>query len=296
MNCCANISTMLVKICEPIGFCAGVELAMKKALDLAKSGKKVAVLGMLVHNQDAINELSNNGVITIYSKDKNIYDLISEIPQGYTVVLTAHGHELRIETKLKELGFDFIDATCPKVLLAESKIKYALKLNHEIIFIGKKNHPEANAMLSISNKIHLFELNGVFDYSNITDPNPIVISQTTFSKDEISKTVGLIKENIPNVQIIDNVCNASLLRQNAIKDIPNDADAIFVVGGSNSNNTKTLYSLAVSTHQNSKVFLIENKDQVNKKDLLGLNCAYIVSGASTPKNIIIELKQFLETI
>ncbi|MCQ3035795.1 MAG: hypothetical protein MJ248_06260, partial [Bacilli bacterium] len=209
---------------------------------------------------------------------------------------TAHGHELRVEEKLNELGIKYVDATCPKVLLAESKIKEALSKNHEIIFIGKKGHPEANAMISLSNKIHLYELGKVFDYTIVKDEKPVVISQTTFSKEEISETVNLIRENIPNVEVIDNVCNASLLRQKAVKDIPTDAEAIFVVGGPNSNNTKTLYNLAKQSHPCSKVELIENKDNLNKKDLLGLNCAYIVSGASTPRSVINELKEYLESI
>ena len=287
---------MKVDILEPIGYCKGVELAIQKAINLSKKYDKICVLGMLVHTNDALKELESNGIITIYSKDKKIYDLIDEIPQGYKVILTAHGHELKVEEKLQKLGIEYFDLTCPKVLLAEEKIKEIISLGHQIIFIGKKNHPEANAMVSISSDIFLYDINSDFDFSQIKDLSPFVMSQTTFSKDEINNIYLKIKEVIKDAKIIENVCNASNLRQQAVKNIKNDADAIIVVGGFNSNNTKTLYYMAKSLYPNCLVIHVENLKQIIEKDLKGLNHVYMLSGASTPKHIILEIKDYLESI
>ena len=290
---------MNVKIIEPSGFCIGVSQAIKISIKAKKDNpfKNVYVLGKLVHNDDALNKLNKEGVITLYKENTKYIDLIDEINDNNAlIILTAHGHEKIIEAKLKEKNIQFIDATCPFVTQSFNEILKAIKNNHQVIYIGKRNHPEANAALSIDKNIFLYELHKDFDFNQIEDKSPLVIAQTTFSKYEALNVMELIKQKIPHAKFINGVCHASTLRQDAIMNLENNFDALYIVGGKDSNNTRTLFELAKSQYPNKKIFMIQNKNDINKKDLLGLSSILIASGTSTPSFILEEIKGYLETI
>lgn len=287
---------MKIEILEPFGYCAGVERAMKMALEVKKAhqDQEVVVLGMLVHNADALNELSKAGITTIYDENESLVELIDGVNNNAIVILTAHGHSLAVEEELNRRGIEFVDATCPFVTLTENVIKKAVSENRDVLYLGKKNHPEANAALSISNKVHLIEPKNVRLDEKYT--NPLVISQTTFSESEIAQTISFIKDALKEVSVSESICQASTLRQNAVKNLSKDVELIYVVGGKNSNNTKTLFEIASSTHPKAKVLMIENANDINKKDLLGLNYVAISSGASTPKEITLEVENKIKSL
>lgn len=287
---------MKIILLEPYGYCAGVARAINIAKEAKQNNKnkEVVILGMLVHNQDALLELENEGIKTIYHKDKNLMDLIDEVPQNSIVILTAHGHAKDIEIKLNKLGIEFIDATCPFVTSSFKLIKSATENNHDVLYIGKANHPESNAALSLSNKVHLLDVsNPVF---NCEDKSPFVINQTTFSKQEVSKITDQIISKYNTATIHPGTCDASTRRQNALLSLPKDVELIYIVGGTNSNNTRTLAKIAEENYPLAKVLTIQNASNINKKDLLGLNCVAISSGASTPKHISEEIKLTIEQL
>ena len=287
---------MKIEILEPFGYCAGVERAMKMALEVKKAhqDQEVVVLGMLVHNADALNELSKAGITTIFDENKSLIELIDKVDNNAIVILTAHGHSLAVEEELNRRNIEFIDATCPFVTLTENVIKKAVSENRDVLYLGKKNHPEANAALSISNKVHLIEPKNVhLDEKYI---KPLVISQTTFSESEIAQTISFIKDALKEVSVSESICQASTLRQNALKNLSKDVELIYVVGGKNSNNTKTLFEIASSTHPKAKVLMIENANDINKKDLLGLNYVAISSGASTPREITLAVENKIKSL
>ena len=287
---------MKIEILEPFGYCAGVERAMKMALEVKKAhqDQEVVVLGMLVHNADALNELSKAGITTIFDENKSLVELIDKVDNNTIVILTAHGHSMAVEEELNRRNIDFVDATCPFVTLTENVIKKAVSENRDVLYLGKKNHPEANAALSISNKVHLIEPKNVHLKEKYT--NPLVISQTTFSESEIAQTISFIKDALKEVTVSESICQASTLRQNALKNLSKDVELIYVVGGKNSNNTKTLFEIASSTHPKAKVLMIENANDINKKDLLGLNYVAISSGASTPREITLEVENKIKSL
>ncbi|MDY6276367.1 MAG: 4-hydroxy-3-methylbut-2-enyl diphosphate reductase [Bacilli bacterium] len=287
---------MKIEILEPFGYCAGVERAMKMTLEVKKvhQDQEVVVLGMLVHNADALNELSKAGVTTIFDENKSLVKLIDRVDNNAIVILTAHGHSLSVEEELNRRNIEFIDATCPFVTLTENVIKKAVSENRDVLYLGKKNHPEANAALSISNKVHLIEPKNVHLDEKYT--NPLVISQTTFSESEIAQTISFIKDALKEVSVSESICQASTLRQNALKNLSKDVELIYVVGGKNSNNTKTLFEIASSTHPKAKVLMIENANDINKKDLLGLNYVAISSGASTPREITLAVENKIKSL
>lgn len=287
---------MKIEILEPFGYCAGVERAMKMALEVKKAhqDQEVVVLGMLVHNADALNELSKAGITTIFDENKSLVELIDKVDNNAIVILTAHGHSLAVEEELNRRSIKFIDATCPFVTLTENVIKKAVSENRDVLYLGKKNHPEANAALSISNKVHLIEPKNVHLEQKYT--NPLVISQTTFSESEIAQTISFIKDALKEVSVSESICQASTLRQNALKNLSKDVELIYVVGGKNSNNTKTLFEIASSTHPKAKVLMIENANDINKKNLIGLNYVAISSGASTPREITLAVENKIKSL
>ena len=285
---------MKVEVLEPSGYCAGVEHAMDIAIKTKAENpsKNVVILGMLVHNQDSLKQLENHGIKTIYKKDCSYEQLIDEITEPSVVVLTAHGHTKRIEEKLLEKGHTIVDATCPFVKQSFVSILNAIKEGKEVLYIGVKNHPEAIAALSLSDKVHLFDVEEPIIKTDFKK-SLLVISQTTLSKFEVAKISDEIRGLYPNAEILDGICNASTKRQEALMNLSEDVDLIYVVGGLNSNNSKTLFNLAKSLYLNKQVRLIQNAEDINKKDLEGLSHVVISSGASTPKEVINEIKNKL---
>ena len=285
---------MKVTILEPSGYCSGVERAMKIAIQtkLDNPSKNVVVLGMLVHNEDSLKNLEKHSIKTIYDKNCSLEQLVDKINKPSLVILTAHGHAKSIEEKLIQNGHTIIDATCPFVSNSLEEIKKSLNKDLYVFYIGVKNHPEANAALSLSDKVLLIDVKDP-RIPNIDCKNPLVISQTTLSKFEIEKINKDIVQQYPNANFSNGICNASTKRQESLMNLDKDVDLVLIVGGKNSNNSKTLYNLAISLYPKKKVLLIQNKDDLNKKDLIGLTHIAISSGASTPKEIIEEIKQFL---
>lgn len=288
---------MKVILANPYGYCAGVANAISLAYKTKEQypNSRIAILGMLIHNDDTLLELAKVGIETLYQKDKDLIDLIDDIKDGSIVILTAHGHSKAVEEKLKGRGLKFIDTTCPFVNLTFLEISKAISSGHEVIYIGKQNHPEANAALSISNRVHLLDVS-TKKLPIIYDKSPLVINQTTFSHYEIESLILEIKNHYPDAKIFKSVCDASTRRQEALLHLDKNVELIYVVGGKRSNNAKTLFDMAVTNFPKAKVIAIQNENDINEKDLEGLNLVAISSGASTPKEISEAIKTKIELL
>ena len=282
---------MKVTILEPSGYCSGVERAMKMAIETKNNNpsKNVVVLGMLVHNEDSLKTLEKHGIKTIYKQNCSYEQLIDEIKEPSVVILTAHGHSKVVEEKLLEKGHEIVDATCPFVSSSFKEIRKYLDKNTYVFYIGVKNHPESSAALSLSEKVIFI------DYKNPVVPkieckSPLVISQTTLSQLEVFDIYMKIEKEYPKAKISKGICHASTSRQLALGKLDDDVDLIYVVGGINSNNSRTLFNIAKGLYPHKKVELIQNASEINKKDLKGLSHIAISSGASTPKEVIEEIR------
>jgi 4-hydroxy-3-methylbut-2-enyl diphosphate reductase len=283
-----------VTVLEPYGYCSGVERAMKMAIETKEnnSTKNVVVLGMLVHNEDSLRTLEKHGIKTIYDKNCSLEQLVDKISEPSIVILTAHGHSKSVEEKLTEKGHMIIDATCPFVSNSFKEIKKALNKNSYVFYVGVKNHPESTAALSISDKVLFIDYKAP-EIPKIDCKSPLVISQTTLSQLEVFDIYMKIEKEYPKAKISKGICHASTSRQLALGKLDADVDLIYVVGGINSNNSRTLFNIAKGLYPNKKVELIQNASEINKKDLQGLSHIAISSGASTPKEVIEEIKSNL---
>ena len=281
----------MIKLLKPIAHCYGVINAINLAKRIANEhkDKNIYVFGLLVHNDEVTKDLLDLGIKTIDLTNKNPLEELNRFDKDDIVIFTAHGHPDIYETILKDKGVTYFDATCPKVKECFNIIRNA----KETIYIGKKNHPEANAALTMNDNVHFYDIHEKFDYSEVKTNDPLIINQTTLSFLELKDIHQEIRENIKNPNIVDEICDATLLRQKAINELDDSVDTIFIVGSKKSSNTMKLYEVAKNRHPNKRVYLLENIEDVKRLDVI-FNNAVIASGTSTPLSTINQIKEYLE--
>lgn len=277
----------------PCGYCKGVI----NAINLAKQTRidypndDIYILGMIVHNKHVVKELEDLGIKTLDTNIKTKEQWIKEINKG-VIILTAHGTPSNIKEEIINKGIILIDATCKDVLKTENIIKEHIDQNHDVYYYGIKNHPEAIAALSISDKVHLIE--NVNDIDNISFiNNSIFISQTTMSKNETEAIYKRIYDKNNTIKYIEGICFATDARQDAVRNIK-DADILYIIGDKTSNNTNKLKEIASKTI--NKVYLIDNKNEIDINEIKGLSNIYVTAGASTPPYLIDDTLEFLKSI
>lgn len=287
---------MIVKKITPRGFCKGVYNAVnivKKSLEDQTLPRPIYVLGFIVHNKSVVEELKELGAITLDDRLTSRLDLIKDITQG-TIILSAHGTDEAVKERILNNGLTLIDATCNDVYKTHDSIKEYLEKGYNIIYIGKMNHPETNASLSISPKVTLVETTE--DLNNIRINEPIfVTNQTTFSINDITPIHNKIKELYQEVIITEEICNATRFRQNAIIEGNKDVDFCYIVGDPRSNNSKNLVKISIET-TNTPTKLIESVKDIDLKDLLGVKTISVSSGASTPNRLTQEVIEYLQNL
>lgn len=281
----------MITLLKPIAHCYGVinaiELAKKVAVE--HKDKNIYVFGFLVHNEEVINDLLNYNVKTIDLSNKNPLEELEKFTKNDIVIFTAHGHPESYEEVLNKRDVLYFDATCPRVKECFSLIKQS----QETIYIGKKNHPEANAALTMNDNVHFYDINEKFDYSQVKTSDPLVINQTTLSFLELEGIYQEIRHKLPNAKIEDEICDATLLRQKAIIGLKDDVDTILIIGSRKSSNTMKLFEVATKTHRNKKVYLVSDLDELKKLDIKYHNLV-IASGTSTPYQTVAKIKEYLE--
>lgn len=287
---------MRLFVTKPQGYCFGVTRAIDLALKVRSDfpNAKITVVGMLVHNDEVTKLLEYNQISTKKGLKRKLIDFLRNVDPSTHLIFTAHGHPVEFNKIAHERNLIIHDATCKMVQLSLDKIKENLLSGHQVIYIGKKGHPEVEAALSISNNIFLYTNNKDFDFSKITDESPYVINQTTLSIFEIQSYHQRIMQRIPGARIVDEICNATRLRQEAVMKIPGEVDLIYIVGGDQSSNTAKLVEIAKLTHPDSIVKRIKTVADIDVNDLKAVTYIGISSGASTPPHLVDEIIHFLE--
>lgn len=283
---------MEIKKVIPSGYCKGVVNAIRLAKDTKAKhpNENVYVLGMLVHNSFVTEELSSLGIITLDDSKKTKSELLDEIDEGI-VIFTAHGISDAIKEKAVNKGLKYVDASCVDVLKTQNIIKDYLKDGYDVIYFGKPNHPEAEAVLSISDHIHLVNNEDTLRKLNLDNPKLFLTNQTTMSYLELKDLFELARSLYPDIIIQEEICNATSSRQKAIYELK-DCDLLYVVGDVKSNNTNQLVQIG-KNHGIKKVLLIQNFKDINDDDLKDVNKIYVTAGASTPPALISEVIEYL---
>lgn len=281
---------------KPRGFCKGVYFAIEKVKEILNNDqypRPVYVLGYIVHNKHVVDEITELGAITLDDHKESRLSLIDGIDKG-TIIISAHGTPQNVIKKINEKGLTLVDATCQDVYVTHDLIKAYLDKDYTILYIGKKNHPETNASLSLGQDVHLIE--NIEDVKKQNYKEPIfVTNQTTFSIKDIINIHLELKKKYKDIIITEEICNATRIRQNAIIKTNKNVDFCYIVGDSRSNNSKNLVKISKElTNTNTK--LIQSVDDIDLKDLEGVKTVSVSSGASTPEHLTKAVIEFLKKV
>lgn len=284
---------MNVELIKPIGYCYGVINAINFAIKIKHKHqeKNVCVFGLLIHNEEIIKFLESYNIYTINTENINIEEKLETFTSDDVVIFTAHGHKKEYEVILRKNNVLFYDAVCPRV---QDNIDTILSYKKDIIYIGKSTHPEAIVCKSLKD-IHFYDIDKGFYYpKNLVEP--LVLNQTTLSFLEIEKIHQDIIKNYPDATIKNEICDASRIRQENIKKIPDTCDLIMVVGDIRSSNSNKLYEIAKEVHPNKTVLFVENANELTKYNLNKFKNTFITSGTSTPIEIINQIYNYLTNL
>jgi 4-hydroxy-3-methylbut-2-enyl diphosphate reductase len=278
-----------VLLAAPRGYCAGVDravVAVEKALDLY--GAPVYVRKQIVHNKHVVATLEKRGAIFVEETD--------EVPEGKTVVFSAHGVSPAVHQAAAERSLKTIDATCPLVTKVHHEVRRFAQEDLDILLIGHEGHEEVEGTAGEAPN-NVFLVDGIDSIADIKvrDENKVAwLSQTTLSVDETLQTVAALRKRFPNLMDppSDDICYATQNRQVAIKQIAPKADLVLVVGSTNSSNSVRL--VEVSLEYGAKAaYLVDFADEVKEEWLDGVTTIGVSSGASVPEILVEDLLKWL---
>ena len=279
---------------RPSGYCRGVGFALAKVKKAVRDfpNQPIFIVGMLVHNKYIVEALSMHNVITLDDSKKTKMELIDEINSG-VVIFTAHGISEQVKQKAIDKGLTVIDATCEYVLKTHDIIREYLALGYDVFYIGKKNHPESDAVLSIDPDIKL--ITNATDVENVICDNDriLVTTQTTMSIYETRDIIEKIMEKFPHAEIAEEICDATKRRQNAVAELKG-IDVLIVVGDPKSNNTNQLAKMGLNSGI-KKVLRIETARDLKDIEFDEDASIAVASGASTPQLLTRNVIKYLET-
>ncbi|MEI6038322.1 MAG: 4-hydroxy-3-methylbut-2-enyl diphosphate reductase [Actinomycetes bacterium] len=278
-----------VLLAAPRGYCAGVDravIAVQKALELY--GAPIYVRKQIVHNKHVVATLEAKGAIFV--------EEVTDVPEGATVVFSAHGVSPAVHEGAAKRNLKTIDATCPLVTKVHHEVKRFAKEDYDILLIGHEGHEEVDGTAGEAPD-HIQLVDGIEGINNAKvrdDKKVIWLSQTTLSVDETLATVAALKQKFPLLQDppSDDICYATQNRQQAIKQISPQADLVLVVGSTNSSNSVRL--VEVSKEYGAKnAYLIDFASEVKEEWLVGAETIGVSSGASVPEILVDELLDWL---
>lgn len=283
----------IIKI-SPRGYCYGVVDAMVIARNasLDKSlPRPIYILGMIVHNKHVTDAFEQEGIITL--DGNNRLDILEQVDTG-TVIFTAHGISPEVRELAKKKGLVTIDATCPDVTKTHQLIEEKVKEGYHIIYIGKKGHPEPEGAVGVApEKVHLVETVKDVELLNIDNEKLVVTNQTTMSQWDVIHVMDKVKEKYPHVEIHNEICMATQIRQEAVAEQATEADVTIVVGDPKSNNSNRLAQVSEEI-AGTTAYRIADITELDINWIKDAKSVAVTSGASTPTPITKEVITFLE--
>jgi 4-hydroxy-3-methylbut-2-enyl diphosphate reductase len=285
---------MQVVLANPRGFCAGVDRAIEiveRALDLF--GAPIYVRHEVVHNKFVVDGLRERGAVFV--------DELNEVPDGNTVIFSAHGVSQAVRQEAAARDLRVFDATCPLVTKVHLEVTRHCKAGDEVILIGHKGHPEVEGTMGQyqcddpGTGIYLVETPN--DVKNLTVNNPAALSfvtQTTLSMDDTETVIDALREKFPAIKgpKKDDICYATQNRQDAVKRLSSDCEVVLVVGSPNSSNSNRLREIAEK--EGRKGYLIDGPEDMKQDWFDGVTKVGVTAGASAPEILVESVINQLE--
>jgi 4-hydroxy-3-methylbut-2-enyl diphosphate reductase len=276
---------MKVLLANPRGFCAGVDRAIdivERAIELF--GPPIYVRHEVVHNRYVVDRLHCLGAVFV--------DELDQVPEGATVIFSAHGVSSAVVDEAARRGLRVFDATCPLVTKVHMEVHRYARDAKDVILIGHAGHPEVEGTMgrfdaSFGGKIHLVESVADVQKLQIRDPSRLAfVTQTTLSVDDTTEIVGALRERFPLLATPrkEDICYATQNRQDAVKKLLEQCDVLLVVGSRTSSNSNRLRELADRAGVNG--YLIDGPDDLRREWFEGKNAVGVTAGASAPELLV----------
>ncbi len=285
---------MRILLANPRGFCAGVDRAIEiveRALELF--GAPIYVRHEVVHNRHVVEGLRARGTVFV--------DELNEVPDGGTVIYSAHGVSRAVHAEGERRGLRVFDATCPLVTKVHLEVSRHAQSGRECILIGHKGHPEVEGTMgqydtSMGGAMYLVETPADVCGLDVKDPeNLAFVTQTTLSVDDTLRVIDALNRCFPNIvgPRKDDICYATQNRQDAVKSLAARCDVILVVGSPNSSNSNRLREIA--EHQGVPAYLIDEAKEIQAAWLEGVESIGVTAGASAPESVVAGVVETLRS-
>lgn len=283
----------VIKI-NPRGYCYGVVDAMVIARNASLDKtlpRPIYILGMIVHNKHVTDAFEKEGIITLDGENRR--EIIEQVEQG-TVIFTAHGVSPEIREIAKKKGLVAIDATCPDVTVTHDLIREMSAKGYDIIYIGKKGHPEPEGAIGVApDHVHLVQNADDVNKLDLKNDKLLVTNQTTMSQWDVKHLMDMLKEKFTHIEVHEEICQATQVRQEAVAEQAGKADLLIVVGDPRSNNSNRLTQVSEEI-AGTPSYRIADISELKIEWLKGINTIAVTAGASTPTPIVKEVITFLE--
>jgi 4-hydroxy-3-methylbut-2-enyl diphosphate reductase len=284
------VGPMTVVLAGPRSFCAGVERAIETVeRTIDRYGAPVYVRRQIVHNRHVVADLEQRGAVFVHE--------LHEVPDGATVVFSAHGVAPSVRADATSRGLRVVDATCPLVAKVHHEVRRFHSRGYQVVLIGHAGHDEVEGTLGETAAITLIE--DAVDITDLVveDPTQLAyVTQTTLSSDDVAGLIGALSERFPGVvgPHAADVCYATQNRQDAVRAIAASCDLLLVVGSSNSSNTARL--VEVAARAGCRAELLEDESELQLEWLRGASTVGVTAGASTPPELVQRVVEALASL
>lgn len=271
-----------------------MEIARKAAKD-EWLPRPIYIIGLIVHNRFAVEELDRLSIITLDGPNRAA--ILEQVTEG-TVIFTAHGVSPLVKKRAQERGLHVIDATCPDVTKTHDLVIEYARRGYHILYIGKKGHPEPEGVMGEApDAVYLVETEADLEHLPeriLSAEKLMVTTQTTLSQWDTARLIAAIRERFPHVEVFNEICRATQVRQEAVARMAQGADLTIVVGDPRSNNTNRLVQVAEELAGSTAV-RIDSLADLKPEWLVGKKRIAVTSGASTPSQVTRDVIRFVES-
>ncbi|MGO8687841.1 MAG: 4-hydroxy-3-methylbut-2-enyl diphosphate reductase [Candidatus Dormibacteria bacterium] len=281
---------------RPRGYCHGVVEAIRlaKQVGAEKRGQPVTMLGYLVHNEHATQELEEAGVRLVAESDR--MKGLAQITEG-TVIFTAHGISPQVVDAARERGLEIVDATCSDVTRTHDLVRELAGQGYQVVYIGKRGHPEPDGVMGVApSQTTLIE--SIEEADALTFPpgtRLAVTCQTTLSMWDTQSIIDRLVERFPEIEVHNEICRATQERQEAAVLAADDVECVVVVGSRRSSNSRRLAQV-VEEMGHKPAFLVDNAGELRPEWFAGVHRVGVTSGASTPTHLTRQVVAALEAM
>ena len=271
-------------LASPRGYCAGVERAVETVeRALTHYGSPVYVRKQIVHNSHVVEDLRARGAVFV--------DTLADVPEGATVVFSAHGIAPAVRREADDLGLTTIDATCPLVTKVHAQARRYAQAGYAVVLIGHAGHEEVEGTLGEApDAIVLLQSTADAERVSLPESRPLAyVTQTTLSVDETNEIVAVLRRRFPRIEgpAREDICYATSNRQWAVKELLNEVDLLLVVGSPNSSNSQRLVDVART--EGTPAYLVDDARGIDESWLESCETVGLTSGASAPERLVAEV-------